>query len=180
MKPNIGQGDNGKTNLFGAMGKKFSKNSERFHALGALDELNSFLGVANSFIQYSEVNETLKEIQRDIFTAQSSLGVAPDSEDSSPAPELTEDRVEFLEKTIKQFEKDLPELTNFILPGGTKAASLIHLCRTKARGAERRIVSLDLQQQMVQSYVNRLSDVFFTLARYLNHKEGRAEEKWHS
>lgn len=178
-KPNQGQGDSGESHLFGS-GKKFPKDAPQFEALGALDELNTYAGYARAICEDSKIKEILKTIQNDLFTCQANLALEPGYK-SDYIPKLKKGRVEWLEEKIQKFEKDLPKLENFILPGGTKLAAVLHICRAKARTAERKIVAFSKEQgaePAVQAYINRLSDVFFILARYSSQKEGRGDSVW--
>ncbi|MDX1608007.1 MAG: cob(I)yrinic acid a,c-diamide adenosyltransferase [Candidatus Spechtbacterales bacterium] len=180
-KPNQGQGDSGKSQLFGS-GKKFSKDAPQFEALGALDELNTFIGYTRSICGQKEISSILENIQNDIFTCQANLALEPDYK-TDYIPEFKKERIKWLEEKILKYEKKLPELKNFILPGGTETASLMHICRAKTRTAERKIVKLSKKEKVdpiVQAYINRLSDVFFIFARYINLKSGRQDTIWKS
>ena len=176
MKPNIGQGDNGETSLFG--GKKVSKDDRRVVAYGDVDELNSYIGLIRSFNEHKELDSLLEKIQEDLFILGSQLASATQN---PKLPQLTKDNVKFIEENIQKFEKDLPELRRFILPSGTRIATLLHVARTVCRRAERRIVTLSKEKKPDENsipYVNRLSDLLFTLARYVNKREGKEEKEW--
>jgi cob(I)alamin adenosyltransferase len=194
-KPNQGQGDSGKSFVFGS-GKKFYKDSAQFEALGRLDELNCFIGFARSICQHRArtpkeakiqkelllIDSTLQTIQNDLFLAQANLSVEPGYK-TDYIPKFKKEKVEFLERQIVKLEKNLPELKNFILPGGSSLSAVLHICRAKSRTAERAIVVLHKQHIInmdVQAYVNRLSDVFFVLARYICRKEGVGDVVWES
>lgn len=176
MKPNIGQGDKGATSLFG--GKKVSKDECQVQTYGDVDELNSYIGLIRSVNNYKEINSVLEKIQEDLFVLGSQLDSAVDSPNLS---QLTKDSVKFLEENIQKFEKDLPELRRFILPTGTQVASLFHVARTVCRRAERSMVALSKEKSLNENsipYVNRLADLLFTLARWVNNQEGKQEKEW--
>jgi len=176
MKPNIGQGDKGETSLFG--GKKVSKDDCRVTAYGDLDELNSYIGLIRSVNIHKEFDSVLEKTQEDLFVLGSQLSSVVEN---SRLPQLTKDKVKFIEENILKFEKDLPQLRRFILPTGTQTSSLLHVARTICRRAERSIVTLSKEKRVDENsipYVNRLSDLLFTLARYVNKKENKEEKEW--
>lgn len=176
MKIYTRTGDKGQTSLFG--GKRISKASDRVDTYGTVDELNSVLGVVIAHLEDAEgtVKADLEAIQIDLFAIGASLA----NPDAKPLPYLL-DRVTAFEKRIDTLTKPLPELRNFILPGGGKAGAFLHQARTVCRRAERRIVALS-QDEVVDSnilqYFNRLSDLLFTMARFVNHQEKKKETKW--
>lgn len=168
-------GDKGKTSLYA--GKRVLKSDKRIEAIGSVDELNSAIGVAISEISGQEYQVSLKQIQNDLFDIGGAL-----ANPSSKLEQLT-DRVAHFEKTIDKLEKELPRLENFILPGGGKLGALLHFARTIARRAERRVIDLSLEnkvQDEIIVYLNRLSDLLFMFARYINFKEKRRETIWKS
>lgn len=176
MKPNIGSGDKGDTSLLG--GKKVNKSDSQVQAYGDVDELNSFVGLIRSNLKQKEIDDLLQTVQENLFVIGSHLA---SSTENPNLPKLTENDVKFVEESIQNFEKDLPELRRFILPTGTETAALLHVARTVCRRAERSIVALSKEKEIdgnLQSYVNRLSDLFFVLARYANKKEGKEETEW--
>lgn len=176
MKPNIGQGDKGTTLLFG--GTKVDKDNFQVEAYGNIDELNSNVGLIRSFNENKELDSVLETIQNNLFTIGSQLA---SSNENLHIPKIKIEDVKSLEKNILEFEKDLPELRKFILPTGTKLASMFHVARTICRRCERNMVTLSKQKQLdgnCIAYVNRLSDLFFTLARYVNMKDGKEEKEW--
>jgi len=176
MKPNIGQGDKGDTSLFD--GNKISKDDYQVEAYGNVDELNSYIGLIRSSNKQNELDSVLEKIQEDLLAIGSNLASTNANQN---LPEITEQKVKFIEESMMKFEKELPQLKHFILPTGTNTAALLHVARTVCRRTERSIVSLSKEKQLDQnliSYVNRLSDLFFTLARYVNYKEGKQEKEW--
>ena len=171
-------GDKGKTALFG--GKTVSKGSTRVEAYGNLDELNSFLGIVISDIKDKKIEKSLVEIQNDLFEIGSSIASTATNKHKELAQYLKK-RVEMFEKDIDNTTKKLPELENFILPGGSGAGSRLHFARTIARRAERRMVALAEKEKILAEvliYLNRLSDLLFTYARFINMKTRKKEIKW--
>ncbi|OGH21504.1 MAG: ATP:cob(I)alamin adenosyltransferase [Candidatus Levybacteria bacterium RIFCSPLOWO2_01_FULL_38_13] len=169
-------GDKGQTGLFS--GKRVSKASLRIEAIGTVDELNSVIGLVISQIQNSksQITNELIEIQKDLFEIGAAL--------ANPRQALNlSKRVKEFEKTIDKMTKELPPLFNFILPGGGVAGSTLHIARTVCRRTERRIVELS-KKEKVQSdvivYINRLSDLFLTVSRFINQKEKQKEVIWTS
>lgn len=173
-------GDAGKTSLIG--GTKVPKSHIRIQAYGTIDELNSFIGLLNDQISDTHSREMLREIQDRLFTIGSSLACDPDKEIVMKIPDLKESDILLLETEIDQMNAKLPEMKSFILPGGHVSVSAAHICRTICRRAERLIVELDekerLDQPLIIKYLNRLSDYFFVLARWLGHLLGATETKW--
>jgi cob(I)alamin adenosyltransferase len=170
-------GDKGTTALFD--GTRVAKSHERVETYASIDELNSIIGETLAFLpkgKYKDVAKDLEHVQHDLFAIGSALAMP------HPIP------ISGLEKRPKEFEAQidtlthkLPELKNFILPGGSKAGSLLHVARTFARRAERKVVKLTEKEEVDQDiliYLNRLSDLLFTLARYINHQEKQKEIKW--
>ncbi len=166
-------GDTGSTSLFG--GKRVLKCEELVDVYGSIDELNSWVGRIASEIDSSDVRTFLAAIQSDLFTIGSHLaGWKIDLKDLPQRVSEMEERIDLLDDT-------LPKLVNFILPGGTKLASEIHLARAVCRRVERQAVSLHQKQKVDPSilvYLNRLSDLFFMLARFINHQAGIVEIVW--
>lgn len=178
MKPNIGQGDGGKTNLIGS-DKKVFKSSSRIEACGALDELISLLGFITTSTKNKKIILFLEKIQDHLFRIETQ--VATDTKDIPGFPHIGPEHIKFLEESIRDYEKDLPELQNFILPGGTKLSALFHMARAETRRVERILVRANQKQKLhphAIPYLNRLSDVFFALARWINHRAKIEEAKW--
>jgi len=170
-------GDKGKTSLYA--GKTVSKASLRVNTYGTLDELNSFLGVVISRLKNEEVKKELVLIQNDLFEIGAFLA-NPTSKDLEIGDYLKK-RVKEFEKYIDDLTSKLPELENFILPGGGIAGAALHFARTLARRSERRVVELSEKESMdkdVLIYLNRLSDLLFTFARFINYKEKIKEIIW--
>lgn len=165
-------GDSGETSLFS--GGRVSKNSPRIEAYGTVDELNSVLGLLAAEELSSEVVERLREIQSALFVVGSLLA-DPERRLDDKAGSLS---AEPLEEWIDAMETELPELRAFILPGGCREAALTHVARAVCRKAERRVVALDGADSEVVAYLNRLSDLFFVLARWLNARCGIPDVEW--
>jgi cob(I)alamin adenosyltransferase len=182
-------GDDGKTSLGdGARRPKFDL---RVAAYGSIDEANSAIGVANLHVNDAEVLKILKHIQNDLFDVGADLCRPQKTDAASPSsPQLaasearalrvTEEQVTWLENQIDRFNAELAPLDSFVLPGGSPAAAYLHHARTVTRRAEREIVRLSVDgpvNSAVLHYVNRLSDLLFVLARFLNGK-GKEDVRW--
>ncbi len=177
MKIYTKTGDEGMTSLYG--GKRISKDDIRIEAYGTVDELNSNIGLLISSLPNDDQKELLLEIQKRLFTIGSILASDPDKE--LPTPDLLESDVELLENAMDNMDAQLEPLRTFILPGGSDSNSKAHICRTVARRAERRIISLAgiaNLDPIVVIYLNRLSDYFFILSRKIAHDLGHDEVPW--
>ena len=165
-------GDTGTTGL--GDGTRVVKDSARIEAIGTVDELNSTLGLLLAETLPDAVAECLTEIQHDLFDLGGELSI--------PGYSAVRDaHVDRVEQAIGRFNADLAPLKEFILPGGTRAASLAHVARTVCRRAERTLVHLGASaavSEPVRKYVNRLSDLLFVLARVLNREAGQADVLW--
>lgn len=172
------KGDKGQTSLIG--GSRVAKSDLRIEAYGTLDELNSFVGLIRDFAVDQEEKNTILAIQSHIFVAES-IYAADSSEALQPLPKLTDTDIELLENEIDRMNQHLPELKNFILPGGHPVVSYCHIARTVCRRAERIMVKLDLHEPeylIVLKFINRLSDYLFVLARYIGRELGTTEQIW--
>ncbi|HET7000154.1 MAG TPA: cob(I)yrinic acid a,c-diamide adenosyltransferase [Puia sp.] len=173
-------GDSGKTSLIG--GTKVPKSHIRIQTYGTVDELNAFTGLLKDELSDAHSRELLLEIQDRLFTIGSALACDPEKETTLKIPDLKESDVLLLENEIDRMNMKLPEMKSFILPGGHVSVSTAHICRTICRRAERLIVELDekehLNQSLIIKYLNRLSDYFFVLARWIGHLLGVPEVKW--
>ena len=160
-------GDDGTTGLVG--GQRVPKDSPLIEACGSLDELNAHIGVVRSCGLPDDVNTMLQNIQSDLFTIGTQIATPEGS--NIKIQGISDEEVGNLEHEIDALENTLPPLRQFILPGGSSAASALHLARTVARRAERRCVTLSRSGKIdprVLRYLNRLSDLCFLLARYAN------------
>ena len=178
-------GDQGKTSLIG--GVKVDKDDLRIDAYGTIDELNSVLGLCISEINKIE-NKKIKEetikiftrIQNELFNLGSSLSRL-DIDKESNFPSIKRVNIIKLENEIDQYNVKLPELTSFVLPGGSTINALLHLARTICRRAERICVALMKRTKIDENilpYLNRLSDLFFVFSRWFSHKMNRTENLW--
>lgn len=170
MKVYTKTGDKGKTSLIG--GTRIAKNDIRLNAYGTIDELNSFIGLLVSFLDDERINIFLGTIQNTLFDIGGIL--ATDLEKTKPYVAISKEKIQEIESEIDNLSNNLPELKSFVIPGGSKTASLSHVCRTMTRRAEREIYTMIEKfpiDENVIIYINRLSDLFFVLSRYLNQKE---------
>jgi cob(I)alamin adenosyltransferase len=168
MKIYTKTGDGGDTALFG--GGRVGKDDIRVEAYGQVDELNSVLGLARAE-GLGELDALARTLQEQLFTLGSILATPAGSKAAKAIPHLGAEWVTDMEQAIDGFDQELPALTTFILPGGSRAASLLHLARTVCRRAERRVVPLvrtGTVEAPVVVYLNRLSDLLFTMARMAN------------
>lgn len=164
-----GTGDKGKTKL-PSVGEIW-KDDDIVNAIGDLDELNASLGVISSL--YPQLREIIVRVQSDIFSLSSEI--------AGFNLNFEEDKVEWIEEEINNFSKGLPELRNFILPGGHIASSFLHLARTVCRRSERSVVKLlkrNRAKDVHVKYLNRLSSLLFVLALYVNKQENVQEIIW--
>ena len=167
-------GDDGTTGLIG--GKRVAKDSPFVEACGALDELNAVIGVVRSQILPDNVDKVLQPIQEVLFVIGAEL--ASPKKSGRGGREIGEEEVRNVEKEIDKFQNCLTPLKHFILPGGTGAGAQLHLARALARRTERRCVSLSRIGKInpqILCYLNRLSDLFFVLARYVNMQQSAQE-----
>ena len=179
MKIYTKTGDAGETSLFD--NTRVMKSDARVDAYGEVDETNACLGVARAAGVDDEIGALIEALQKDLFAlgarlADPSAHIAPRVTKAA----VTEAHVQRLEETIDRFEAELAPLRRFILPGGSPAGAALHLARTVCRRAERRVVSLGPQQvePIVVTYLNRLSDLLFVMARVVNHRSGVPETEW--
>jgi cob(I)alamin adenosyltransferase len=172
-------GDDGTTGLVG--GSRVKKFDIRLEAYGTVDELNTWIGVIRSFDVSDEIKKLLIQIQNKLFNIGSRLASDEKGDSFTANLAISQDDISVLEVAIDQFEKDLPELTNFILPGGDMAVAQCHVARTVCRRAERRILEfseLNAVQPEIIKYINRLSDFLFVLSRTLSASHGAEETQW--
>jgi cob(I)alamin adenosyltransferase len=181
MKIYTKTGDAGDTGLFG--GGRVAKNHPRVEAYGDVDELNALLGMVRAADPMPRVDEVLVPIQRDLF-AIGALLATPDREKMQKhldKARVDDARIAELERAIDDGDLELEPLKSFIVPGGTPKAAALHVARTVCRRAERRVVELASDTEIpavVIVYLNRLSDLLFTLARVANHQAGAGEVTW--
>ncbi len=174
-------GDDGSTGL--GSGQRVPKTAARIVAYGAVDELNSHIGVALAAGVHERLREPLRRIQNELFHAGSDLCVPEADKPQMPVPGIEERHVLALEAEMDALSEELSPLENFILPGGSVGAAQLHVARTVCRRAEVDVVRLRELEPIgpwVLRYLNRLSDTLFVMARYQNLKMGAADPLWNS
>lgn len=186
MKIYTKTGDAGETGLFG--GARVSKADLRVQAYGAVDELNSVVGVARAELARGELPDgelalgpLLERIQMELFDVGAELATVPEKLGELSLPQVSGEAIAQLEAAIDQGEQELAPLQSFILPGGSASAAQLHLARTVCRRAERLLVALSAASTVRTEptiYLNRLSDLFFVLARVANVRAGVADVEW--
>ena len=180
MKIYTRTGDAGETGLFG--GDRVSKTHPRVEAYGDVDELNASIALARAIELMPRIDEVLVPLQRDLFAIGAILAT-PDREKMKRHLEkasIDETRISELERAIDDGDHELEPLKSFIIPGGTPKAAALHVARTVCRRAERRVIALGDEEipPIVIVYLNRLSDLLFTLARVANRRAGAGEVTW--
>ncbi|HSC86681.1 MAG TPA: cob(I)yrinic acid a,c-diamide adenosyltransferase [Polyangiaceae bacterium] len=204
MKIYTKTGDGGQTGLFG--GARVRKDDPRVEAYGSVDELNASLGVVRAWDPMPRIEGILARVQAELFTLGAELSCQPGHVQRLRMPLLNATHVRELERNIDECERDLPELTTFVLPTGARAGAALHLARTICRRCERRVLSLETSEPATQPatqettsaetnrpetsatsapqrpeiviYLNRLSDLLFVLARLQNHHDETPETPW--
>ncbi|BDD03241.1 cob(I)yrinic acid a,c-diamide adenosyltransferase [Aureibacter tunicatorum] len=182
MKIYTKSGDKGKTGVYG--GKREFKDSARIECNGEIDEMNSTIGLLRSKLSSDHPwQDNLYKIQKDLMDMMSHLARPSDSKIPISVPKPI-DGAEFCEKWIDELESNISSPSEyFLLPGGNEISALCHVCRTQIRRAERRLITLtkedpDCVEDYISAYINRMSDLFFTLSRAEMDKEGVEEERW--
>ena len=178
MKIYTKTGDDGTTGLFG--GARVQKTALRVEAYGTVDELNATLGMARATALDPFCEGVLAQVQVDLFTLGAELACVPGKEAKLSMRLLDAADAARLERAIDDAEQELPPLTSFVLPGGSAQAAALHLARTVTRRAERAVLAIDdaTPRSDLVIYLNRLSDLLFTLARHANLKVGVADVPW--
>ncbi|WP_457637278.1 cob(I)yrinic acid a,c-diamide adenosyltransferase [Oceanithermus sp.] len=181
MKIYTRTGDGGETGLFG--GERVAKDSVRIEAVGAVDEANSQIGFALSLLPggVKGLAADLERVQNDLFDLGADLATPHGSSVEDKLRRINAADVIFLEERTDFYTDDGPPFTGFVLPGGHPAAAALQVARAVVRRAERRVVSLARKEKLnpeVQHYLNRLSDLLFVMARWLNHARGVQEPLW--
>lgn len=174
-------GDGGDTYLGG--GQKVPKDSPRIEAYGTVDELNSQIGLVLSTGVNDEIAAPLRSIQNDLFHLGSDLCIPEAEKERRPVPSIEERHITGLENLMDRLSRELAPLENFILPGGSPGAAQLHVARTVCRRAERLVVTLARLEPVgaqTVSYLNRLSDALFVMARYENKKKQVPDVLWDS
>lgn len=172
-------GDKGTTSLVG--GTRVPKNHIRLEAYGTVDELNSEIGVLISLLPEGHDADFLQGVQNQLFVVGSNLATDQSITELRQASVVSADKVAEMESEIDRIDSELPPLRAFVLPGGSQASAVCHVCRTVCRRCERRILTLAQEaevQEELMKYINRLSDYLFVLARKLNHDSKKNEIFW--
>ena len=179
MKIYTRTGDDGTTGLFG--GSRRSKADPRVEAYGAIDEANASIGVARAAGLSADADTVLAGAQSELFTIGAELGCAPGTESKLKMALIDAAASEVLERAIDAAEEGMAPLRSFVLPAGTPAAAALHQARCVVRRAERRVIAASVEapvRREVIVYLNRLSDLLFTLARRANHLAGVPDVPW--
>ena len=177
-------GDKGQTGL--VSGNRTLKSDARIDLYGELDELNSRIGVSSSLLvetEFKSIVRFLQILQSAIFDLGSNMACEAELRQKYNLPQVTEELIHDIEKEIDRMDSELIPLKSFVLPGGTHAAATIHMCRTNARSVERKLIAYfeSTKEELPQHsgvFLNRLSDYFFVLARYVNHIKNTEEIPW--
>lgn len=182
MKIYTRTGDSGSTGLFG--GDRVAKDHPRLSAYGSVDEVNSVIGFALSLLpadtaQTADLRDLLAKVQQDMFVLGADLATP---EGARPVvPRVSDEHITELERAIDGLEAELTPLQNFIIPGGHSAGAALHVARTVCRRAERAVVTLAKEENvdtLVIKYLNRLSDLLFVAARWVNSRMNVPEVAW--
>jgi cob(I)alamin adenosyltransferase len=179
MKIYTRTGDRGETGLFG--GPRVKKSDARVEAYGDVDELNAALGAARAVLEDPEIDGQLALVQDELLCVGAELATPADARARPAIPPVQARWAERLEQAMDAWDRELPSLRQFVLPGGTPAGAALHLARCVCRRAERRVVALAADVPVVPevlAYLNRLSDLLFVAARLANHRAGRDEPLW--
>jgi cob(I)alamin adenosyltransferase len=175
-----GTGDEGDTGLFG--GGRVPKSHPRVEAYGGIDELNAIIGWTLTQVRHAPIAERLARLQPDLFAIGAHLATQRRSGGNAPRlPELPVERIAELEQWIDAAEEELPELSAFVMPGGSPGGAALHVARTVCRRAERGVVQLaqsDEVDSTIIVYINRVSDLLFVWARLENQHAGEPEKQW--
>jgi len=179
MKIYTRTGDCGETSLVG--GRRVKKSERRVEAYGSVDELNAHVGWAATHLAHLPLEKEIRGIQSDLFTLGADLATCPEAPAAAVTARIDEERVKQLEDLIDRWEAETAPVRNFILPGGAPGAAALQVCRAVCRRAERDVVRLSLSEAVNPQaiiYLNRLSDLFFVLSRWVNTRDGAPESIW--
>ena len=173
-------GDSGETALYG--GTRVGKDAPRIEAIGTVDELNAYIGYAQTLVEDTDLSELMAQIQNHLFAVGADLAT-PATHTKAAEFRIPADFTTAMETAIDTLSEELPPLTNFILPGGCAAGAILHIARVVCRRSERRVVQLanetDVNPEIIRS-LNRLSDLLFVLARTVNCRAQAPEPIWKS
>lgn len=165
-------GDDGTSGLAG--GERVAKNHARMNAMGAVDELNSVIGLLICKLKDNEMKSLMLEIQHDLFNIGGEISM-PDH------AFISSDKINKLERQIDTYNESVEPLKDFILPGGSEAAAICHIARATTRRAERELITLHQKEavsEATRQYLNRLSDLLFAAARIINQQAGEPDVLW--
>ena len=179
MKIYTKTGDKGTTSLIG--GKRVPKNSDKLNAYGTIDELNSFLGLLRAKTENTNIKDEILDIQNTLFTVGAHLALDENTEKIPDFAQINAEKIEKIEKLIDFFQENLPKITNFIIYGENELSAICHVCRAICRRAEREIITVNQQYTIdtnIITYINRLSDFLFVLARTYTQNEEKNEFLW--
>ena len=173
-------GDSGETALYG--GTRVGKDTPRIEAIGTVDELNAYIGYAQTFINDADISDLMAQIQNHLFAVGADLAT-PATHTKATEFRIPADFTTVMETEIDTLSEELPPLTNFILPGGCAAGAILHIARVVCRRSERCVVHLahetDVNPEIIRS-LNRLSDLLFVIARTVNFRAQAPEPIWES
>ena len=173
-------GDSGETALYG--GTRVGKDAPRIEAIGTVDELNAYIGYAQTLINDTDLSDLMAQIQNHLFAVGADLAT-PETHTKAADFRIPVDFTTVMETAIDTLSEELPPLTNFILPGGCAAGAILHIARVVCRRSERRVVQLanetEINPEIIRS-LNRLSDLLFVLARTVNCRAQAPEPIWES
>jgi len=173
-------GDSGETALYG--GTRVRKDTPRIEAIGTVDELNAYIGYAQTLIDDTDLSDLMAHIQNHLFAVGADLAT-PETHTKADELRIPADFTTAMETAIDTLSAELPPLKNFILPGGCPAGAILHIARVVCRRSERRVVQLahetDVNPEIIRS-LNRLSDLLFILARVVNCRADAPEPIWES
>lgn len=173
-------GDSGETALYG--GTRVGKDAPRIEAIGTVDELNAYIGYAQTLIDDTDLSDLMAQIQNHLFAVGADLAT-PETHTKTAEFRISGEFTTVMETAIDTLSEELPPLTNFILPGGCAAGAILHIARVVCRRSERRVVHLaretEVNPEIIRS-LNRLSDLLFVLARTVNFRAQAPESIWKS
>ena len=179
MKIYTKTGDKGTTSLIG--GKRVLKNSDKLNAYGTIDELNSFLGLLRAKTTDENIKNEILDIQNTLFNVGAHLALDENVEKIPEFAQINDEKIKKIEDLIDFFQENLPKITNFIIYGENELSAICHICRAICRRAEREIITVNQQYNIdsnVITYVNRLSDFLFVLARVYTKNEEKSDFLW--
>lgn len=179
MKIYTKTGDKGTTSLIG--GKRVLKNSDKLNAYGTIDELNSFLGLLRAKTTDENIKTEILDIQNTLFNVGAYLALDENVEKIPEFAQISDEKIKKLEDLIDFFQENLPKITNFIIYGENELSAICHVCRAVCRRAEREIITVNQQYNIdtnLTTYINRLSDLLFVLARIYTKNEEKSDFLW--